>query len=140
MEFGYSSPVTDGTRLYQIDNGSPLVALDIETGKELWSQPLGILQKAPPVLADGKIYVGTDGGSFFIVRPHADRGEILSKVDMPNSVLSCCGSEGTPEQILAGAAVSRGRIYFVSSDALPTNTVVCGVCTVERAVIDERTS
>jgi outer membrane protein assembly factor BamB len=118
LEFGYSSPVTDGTRLYQIDNGSTLVALDIATGKELWSQPLGILQKAPPVLADGKIYVGTDGGSFFIVRPRADRGEILSKVDMPNSVLSCCGSEGTPEQILAGAAVSRGRIYFVSSDAV----------------------
>src|SRR5687768_12670640 len=118
LEFGYSSPVTDGTRLYQIDNGSTLVALDIATGKELWSQPLGILQKAPPVLADGKIHVGTDGGSFFIVRPRADRGEILSKVDMPNSVLSCCGSEGTPEQILAGAAVSRGRIYFVSSDAV----------------------
>jgi outer membrane protein assembly factor BamB len=118
LEFGYSSPVTDGTRLYQIDNGSTLVALDIATGKELWSQSLGILQKAPPVLADGKIYVGTDGGSFFIVRPHADRGQILSKVDMPNSVLSCCGSEGTPEQILAGAAVSRGRIYFVSSDAV----------------------
>jgi outer membrane protein assembly factor BamB len=117
-EFGYSSPVTDGARVYQIDNGSQLAAFDAATGKELWTQPLGILQKAPPVLADGKIYVGTDGGSFFIVRLHADRAEILSKVDMPNSVLSCCGSEGTPEQILAGAAVSRGRIYFVSSDAV----------------------
>jgi outer membrane protein assembly factor BamB len=118
LEFGYSSPVTDGKYLYQIDNGSQLVAFDVATGKETWSQSLGILQKAPPVLADGKIYVGTDGGSFFIIRPRADRAEVLSKVDMPESKMSCCGSEGTPEQIVAGAAVSRGRIFFVSSDAV----------------------
>lgn len=118
IEFGYSSPVVDGTRLYQIDNGSQLEAFDIATGKQLWAQPLGNLQKAPPVLADGKIYVGTDGGSFYIIRPHADRAEVLSKVDMPKSTQSCCGSEGTPEQILAGVAVSRGRIFFVSSDAV----------------------
>src|SRR6185503_5657560 len=51
-------------------------------------------------------------------RPLADRGEVLSKVDLPNSTTSCCGSEGTPEQILGGAALSRGRIFFVSSDAV----------------------
>ena len=70
------------------------------------------------MLADGKIYVGTDSGKFFIVRPRADRGEILSEVELPNSTNSCCGSEGTPEQVLGGAAVSRGRIFFVSSDAV----------------------
>jgi outer membrane protein assembly factor BamB len=117
-EFGYSSPLVDGTRVYQLDNSSRLKAFDIDTGKELWTQPLGNLQKAPPVLADGKIYVGTDGGSFYILRPHADRAEVLSKVDLPNSTNSCCGSEGTPEQILGGAAVSRGRIFFASSDAV----------------------
>ena len=69
-------------------------------------------------MADGKIYVGTDSGKFFIVRPRADRGEILSAVELPNSMNSCCGSEGTPEQVLGGAAISRGRIFFVSSDAV----------------------
>jgi outer membrane protein assembly factor BamB len=118
LEFGFSSPLIDGNRLYQIDGGSTLRAFDFESGRQLWNQPLGVAQKAPPVLADGKIYVGTDGGSFFIVRPLADRAEILSEVELPNSVTSCCGSEGTPEQILAGAAVSRGRIFFVSSDAV----------------------
>src|SRR5688572_17671036 len=71
VEMGYSSPLLDGTRLYQLDNSSRLRAFDTETGKELWSQPLSTLQKAPPVLADGKIYVGTDNGEFFIVRPRA---------------------------------------------------------------------
>src|SRR5688572_23587954 len=59
IEFGYSSPLIDGTRIYQIDNSSRLKAFDIETGRELWTLPLGTSQKAPAVLADGKIYVGT---------------------------------------------------------------------------------
>src|SRR5262245_7192336 len=118
VEFSFSSPIVDGTRLYQLDNGSTLRAYDTATGKELWSIPLGSAQKASPVLADGKIYVGTDGGDFFIVRPSADKAEILSKVELPNSANSCCGSEGTPEQILGNPAISRGRIYFMSSDAI----------------------
>jgi outer membrane protein assembly factor BamB len=118
MEFLYSSPVLDGTRLYQIDGGSTLRALDVKSGQLLWSQRLGTAQKASPIFADGKIYVGTDGGQFFIVRPGAGKAEILSEVELPNSTNSCCGSEGTPEQILAGAAVSRGRVFFVSSDAV----------------------
>ena len=117
-EFGYSPPIADRTRVYQIDNSSRLRAYEIESGKELWTLPLGSAQKAPPVLADGKIYVGTDSGTFFIVRPGATGGEILSQVTLPNSQDSCCGSEGTPEQILGGAAISRGRIFFVSSDAV----------------------
>jgi outer membrane protein assembly factor BamB len=118
LEFVFSPPVLDGTRLYQIDGGSTLRAFDVESGKPLWDHRLGTAQKAPPVFADGKIYVGTDNGQFFIIRPHADKAEVLSEVELPNSTNSCCGSEGTPEQVLAGAAVSRGRIYFVSSDAV----------------------
>jgi len=117
-EFGYSSPIVDGKRLYQIDNGSMFIAYDTETGKSLWTLPLGSAQKASPVLADGKIFVGNDGGSFFIIKPGADKGEILSRVELPDSTNSCCGSEGTPEQVLGNAAISRGRIFFMSSDAI----------------------
>jgi outer membrane protein assembly factor BamB len=117
-EFAFSPPVLDGPRVYQIDGGSTLEAFDLETGKELWTQPLGTAQKAPPVLADGKIYVGTDNGKFYIVRPQADRAQILNVVELPISKNSCCSAEGTPEQILGGAAISRGRIFFVSTDAV----------------------
>jgi len=117
-EFAFSPPLLDGPRIYQIDGGSRLEAFDVETGKELWRQPLGTAQKAPPVLADGKIYVGTDNGKFYIVRPQADRAQILNVVELPISKNSCCGAEGTPEQILGGAAISRGRIFFVSTDAV----------------------
>ena len=117
-QFGFSSPLVDGPRLYQIENGSRLKAYDIETGKELWTQPLGTSQKAPPVMADGKIFVGTENGKFFIVRPHADRAEILSEVELPISKNSIGGSEGTAEQVFGGAAISRGRVFFVTTDAI----------------------
>ena len=103
---GYSSPVIDGDRLYQIDNGANVFAFDVNTGKELWKQNLGTIQKSSPVLADGKLYVGTENGKFFILKPGPDRCEILSE--------NLLGPEATPEQIIASVAVARGRIYLVS--------------------------
>jgi outer membrane protein assembly factor BamB len=117
-QFGFSSPVIDGSRVYQVENGSRLKAFDLQTGRELWRQPLGTVQKAPLVLADGKLYVGTESGKFFIVRPHQDRAEVLSEVPLPISTNSAQQQEGAPEGVLAGAAVSRGRVFFVSSDAV----------------------
>src|SRR5882672_5928554 len=117
-QFGFSSPVIDGSRVYQVENGSRLKAFDLETGRELWRQNLGTVQKAPLVLADGKLYVGTESGKFFIVRPHPDKAEVLSEVELPISKDSVQQQEGTPEPVLAGVAVSRGRIFFVSSDAV----------------------
>jgi outer membrane protein assembly factor BamB len=115
-QFGFSSPVIDGQRVYQIENGSRLKAYDFEKGTLLWTQTLGTVQKAPLVLADGKLYVGTESGKFFIVRPFQDHAEILSSVEMPASKDDNAGqSAGLPEPIFAGAAVSRGRVFFVST-------------------------
>jgi len=142
MQFGFSSPLLDGNRVYQIENGSKLRAFDLATGQELWKQDLGTVQKAPPVLADGKIFVGTESGKFFILRPRADRADVLSEVQLPLSTNSMQQAEGTPEPILAGAAVSRGRIFFVSSDAVyaigsKTARPVTGVAVDEPAVRGE---
>src|SRR5437899_441493 len=115
-QFGFSLPVIDGSRVYQVENGSHLKAFDLDTGRELWRQNLGTVQKAPLVLADGKLYVGTESGKFFIVRPHADRAEVLSEVQLPPSKDDNAGqSAGIPEPVFGGAAISRGRIFFVST-------------------------
>ena len=118
LEFGFSSPVTDGDTLYQIDGGSTLHAFNMDTGELLWTEALGNAQRAHPVLADGKIYVGTNGGSFYIIDVSPEGANVLSQVVLPESTDSCCGSEGTAEQIVAAAAVSRGRVFFVTSDAV----------------------
>ena len=120
-QLGPGSPVIDGGRLYQVDAGANLLAFDINTGKQIWAKNLGTIQKASPVFADGKIYVGTENGKFFILKPGAggcdvldeDELEPVDKVDV-NSVV---GDEliASNEQILSGVAVSRGRIFLVST-------------------------
>ena len=114
---GFSSPVIDGDRIYQADNSSNLFAFDLETGRQLWKQNLGTIQKASVVFGDGKIYIGSESGKFYILRPHADRCEVLSEVELPISEQGLA-SQRIPEPVVASAAVARGRVYFVSSDTL----------------------
>jgi outer membrane protein assembly factor BamB len=107
---GFSSPLIDGDRLYQIDNGANLAAFDLNNGKQLWLQNLGTIQKASPVFADGKLYVGTENGKFFILRPTATGCEILDQDQL--------GTEAQPEAVIASAAVANGRVYFISDSNL----------------------
>jgi outer membrane protein assembly factor BamB len=110
VQAGYASPVTDGQRIYVADNGGILFAHDAKTGNRVWEQNLGTLQKSSPVLADGKLYIGTENGKFFIIRPHADRAEILDQ--------DWLGSEQSPEPIIASPAIARGRVYVTSMSAI----------------------
>jgi len=107
---GFSSPVLDGDRLYQVDNGANIAAFDVNTGKQLWLKNLGTIQKASPVLADGKLYVGTENGKFYILKPSATGCEILDEDQL--------GTEELPEAIIGSAAVSNGRVYFASDSGL----------------------
>jgi outer membrane protein assembly factor BamB len=107
---GFSSPVLDGDRLYQVDNGANIAAFDANTGKQLWLKNLGTIQKASPVFADGKLYVGTENGKFYILKPSATGCEILDEDQL--------GTEALPETIVGSAAVSNGRIYFASDSGL----------------------
>ena len=107
---GFSSPVVDGERIYQIDNSANIAAFDGNTGKQLWLKNLGTIQKASPVLADGKLYVGTENGKFFILKPSATGCEILDEDQL--------GTEALPEAIIGSVAISNGRIYLVSDSNL----------------------
>jgi outer membrane protein assembly factor BamB len=121
---GYSSPIVDGDRLYQIDDSANLFAFDINTGKEVWKQTLGTLQRASPVLADGKLYVGTENGKFFILKPGPAGCQVLSEIELGPvekvELKSEAGDEAITanEQILASVAVSRGRVYLVTTKAV----------------------
>jgi outer membrane protein assembly factor BamB len=103
---GFSSPVIDGDRVYQIDNSANLGAFDLNTGKQLWRLTLGTVQKASPVLADGKLYVGTESGKFYILKPGSTGCEVLDEKQL--------GTQLQPEVMLASVAVSNGRVYLVT--------------------------
>lgn len=107
---GFSSPVIDGDRLYHVDNGANIAAFDVNNGKQLWLLNLGTIQKASPVLADGKLYVGTENGKFFILEPSPTGAKILDEDQLGTSAL--------PESIIASVAVSDGRVFVVSDATL----------------------
>jgi outer membrane protein assembly factor BamB len=109
-QMGFSSPVVDGSRFYQIDNSANVYAYEIATGKQLWKKNLGTLQKGSPVLADGKLYVGTENGGFYILRPSATECEVLSKVQF--------GSKDDIVEITASPAIANGIVYFVTKDGV----------------------
>jgi outer membrane protein assembly factor BamB len=120
-QLGPSSPIIVGDTLYAVTAESSLHAFNIADGKLRWEHKLGTIQKASPVYADGKIYVGTENGKFYILKPgptgcqvlDEDELESVDKVDLRTAE----GDEmiASNEQVLAGVAVSRGRIYLVST-------------------------
>jgi outer membrane protein assembly factor BamB len=121
FQLGPASPVIDGDRIYHIDAGANLFAFDVNTGKELWKQNLGTIQKASLVLADGKLYVGTENGRFFILKPGPTGCQILDSVELePVDHVQIKTESGddliaSNEQVIASVGVSRGRIYLVST-------------------------
>jgi outer membrane protein assembly factor BamB len=115
IQAGYASPVSDGERLYLLDNGAVLIAIDIKSGQEVWRQGLGTIAKASPILADGKLYIGTEntgdaGGKFYIIRPTAAKAEILDQ--------DWLGTPQKSELIIAAPIAARGRIYVTSMDSI----------------------
>ena len=106
---GFASPVTDGERLYVVDNGAILHAFDLKDGRKVWEKILGTIQKSSPVAADGKLYVGTENGKFYILRPSATAVEVLDE--------DLLGSEQSPEPVYGSPAVSGGRIYLTTAEA-----------------------
>jgi outer membrane protein assembly factor BamB len=105
----FASPVMDDERLYTVDNSAIVSGFDLKTGKQLWHRSLGTLQKGSPVLADGKLYVGTENGKFYILKPSATAVEVLDE--------DALGTPDAPEAIVASPIVADGRIYVTSMDA-----------------------
>ncbi len=105
----FASPVMDDERLYTVDNSAIVGAFDLKTGAKLWEKSLGTLQKGSPVLADGKLYVGTENGKFYILRPSATGVEVLDE--------DLLGTAQAPEPIVASPIVADGRVYVTSMEA-----------------------
>lgn len=106
----YASPVMDDERLYTVDNGAIVAGFDLKTGARLWEKSLGTLQKGSPVLADGKLYVGTENGKFYILQPSATGVQVLDE--------DVLGPADAPEPIIASPIVADGRVYVTSMEAM----------------------
>ncbi len=80
------------------------------SGAVEWTLNLGTIQRASPVLADGKLYVGTVNGTFYILELQADGAKILDREELT------AGDDF--EEIYASVAIADGRVYLASAQAL----------------------
>lgn len=94
------TPVTDGARLYIVNDRGILWCLDAKTGKEIWgSQRIKpAIYSSSPVLADGRVYITNEEGRTTVIRA-GDKFEVLAENDMDDYTLS-------------SPAISDGRIFL----------------------------
>jgi outer membrane protein assembly factor BamB len=110
---GFAAPVHDAAsdRLYVVDNSANLYALDAKTGRKLYEANVGTVGRGTPLLADGKLYVTEVNGTLAIVKPHADRFEML---DTDRLTMA----EGRQTELWGSIAAAYGRLYFMAEDGV----------------------
>ena len=80
--------------IYLPDGAGDLHAFDAATGAKLWSHNLGgPVNYANSRVADGKVYVGTEKGDFWIFRAGRDKA-VLSRTRLPSPPVTVAVTEG----------------------------------------------
>jgi outer membrane protein assembly factor BamB len=113
-----SSPILVGDRIYVVAEKGDLCAVDVHTGKILWTVKLGIEQRnSCPLFADGRIYVpilddpATSGpeagtkGALYIIEPDDTEGRIVAHVQLDGR---CFGSP----------SAYNGKVYIQTKEKL----------------------
>ena len=105
IEGGAITPVAmENGRIYIGDRNGNFYCFDGATGKVHWKLPLRGDIWARPLIADGKIYIGTADRKFYVLKAGL-QSQILSETAMPGA-------------ILAPAAASGNTIYVVGNGFL----------------------
>lgn len=115
-----TSPILVGDRIYVVSEKGALCSVDVNTGKTLWQEQLGIEQRnSCPLWADGKIYVpilndpgkgegesgGVGKGGFYIFKVDNDKPTLLSHVALEGRCF------GTP-------VAYNGKVYMQTTKQL----------------------
>jgi outer membrane protein assembly factor BamB len=76
--------ILDGI-LYTADLGGIFYALDVKTGKTLWTHDLLAAVWSSPMLVDGKIYMGDEDGDIVVFQEGREK-KLLLETNMDNSI------------------------------------------------------
>jgi outer membrane protein assembly factor BamB len=89
---GMSSMAIDDGLLYVADTAGELHCFDARTGKKHWKHDIGSkIWASSPLVADGKVYLGTSKADFFIFRAGAEKellytGRTRGEITTPTAV------------------------------------------------------
>ncbi len=106
----FSSPVELNGKVYVIDDSARMTSFDVKTGDVVAKRKLGSVMRGAgdasptPFVADGKIYVITGDGQWYVLQPSEKDIKVLSKLRL------------TGEAVNASPIVSHGRIYITTMD------------------------
>jgi outer membrane protein assembly factor BamB len=103
---GRSSPLLINDRLYVVDDRAKMFIYDANTGSQIGREALGTMMFSTPLYADGKIYLCTNAGQWYILRPTAQGVDVVHRLRLPRDA-----GGGSPES-QGSPAVSHGRIYL----------------------------
>jgi len=102
----WATPALHGGLLYAATHPGDLLAVDIETGEVVWSDPIGWHAWSSPVVIDETLIVGTCSGTI--------RGYDLEDPRTPVQIWEA--ETGTGSCIESTPAVWKGRMYVGSRD------------------------
>lgn len=82
-----STPAVHQGLVYAADCGGKLHCVDAQTGRGVWVHDAGGTIWASPLVADGKVFIGTRKGDFWILAAGREK-RVLSSVRLPAPVIS----------------------------------------------------
>jgi outer membrane protein assembly factor BamB len=111
IEAGFGTATIANGRLYVIDSGAMIHALDAKTGKAFWRKKFGTIGKASLVWADGKLFHAEANGRFFILRDEGDKVTKVHEADVEEKL-------GREYSIFGSVAIADGRIYLQAANRM----------------------
>ncbi|WP_231756579.1 outer membrane protein assembly factor BamB family protein [Lignipirellula cremea] len=105
---GRASPLEIDGRIYIFDDRAKAWVYDAKTGKEIMGKKaLGTVMQANALYADGRIYLWTSGGRWYVLTPTEKGFDIDEKGRFPQG-----------EECISSPIVSHGRIYLQTTEAM----------------------
>ena len=86
-----STPSIHGGLAYVADCGGKVHCVDAQTGRPYWVHDAGREIWASTLVADGKVYVGTRRGDFWVLAAAKEK-QVLSSVRLDTAVISTCAA------------------------------------------------
>lgn len=87
-----SSPVVAGNLALVLNSSGVLNAASLETGERVWQLRLRGTFSGTPIYARDHLYLVNEAGVAFVVKPEADKGTIVSELDLGETILCSPGA------------------------------------------------